>query len=188
MKLISLISLIGGILQIRHTFCLESSSFCLRTKNQCKNETCEMKRCTGNFKFRCDFETCSSNITSCNFFENLKKKKKFIILPFAYQVRYWHFLKFIKSIKECPYNWVPNDICVRGTDCSLVHEIRIENGMFRFYEEIECSCENLYDVNCSNRNYCGKNSNACFAIELGNLTSNIKPCQTITQVTYNRIE
>ena len=171
---------------------INSGEFCLKPQTQCsKHNVCEWMKCAGKFRFRCDFETCVSNRTACVLFKTLKKEIKFEILPFVYQNSHWLFHKFIKSIKVCPYEWSPLDLCARGTDCFMLHQIQIEDDLMSLYEKIECTCNKSdFELNCLDRNYCGKSLNACQAAESNKsmLSTNIiTPCHVGPQLKFKRI-
>ena len=73
-------------------------------------------------------------------------------------------------------------MCVRGSDCLLVHQITIEGDMLSFFERIECSCPNQYDLNCKDKNYCGKSLYVYHEVEL-----NKNVCLTVTtNITMSR--
>ena len=74
---IILIILLGVIFKIGQTLDLEAENFCVRPQTQCKKDACEMKICTGQFKLRCNFDTCSSTLESCDLLRKFEKKEKF---------------------------------------------------------------------------------------------------------------
>ena len=88
-------------------YCLTNTDICLEPKLKCDpinvngKLNCHINRCIGQFKYRCDFETCAKDRSACDDFSRMKSKLRLQIMPFAHQATLYRFHLFIKSLGPC---------------------------------------------------------------------------------------
>ena len=144
---------IGLALILKAVICLNKNNMCLRS--QLKRETNFLtNNCTGQYMYRCDFETCAINMSECGEFLLLKSGLRLEVLPFAPQVTFYRFHMFIKSLQACPEMWKPRDACSLGKVCFVLRVLK-KNDSFKI-KKTKCPCRKEHSQRCDKTNYCAK--------------------------------
>jgi len=129
----------------------------IRTTDICLIKT----ECNEDFPFKCNRYFCGKDNQTCEYLNHFEKSLKFFqssLIPINFE----NILNNVFScIHKSEYKWKPADICLKQNNC---FNLKYNLFFVKIFESIDpnhCKCEEKYNVQCQDRNYCGLKKSAC---------------------------